>query len=98
MPRHSPPKTWAVLNSSGNSQRLPRPRPHFRLLPRQRYILKLERLAGLCPGPVLLNGLNADEEFCMGALGRGAAFQGCLWLRPQEEWRMRVQGEAGPSV
>jgi hypothetical protein len=46
-------------------------------------------LAGLCPGRVLLNGLNADEEFCTGALGKAAAYLGWFWLRPQVEWRMQ---------
>ena len=41
--------------------------------------------------PALPNGLNGDEQFCMGMLARkGAAFPGYFWLRPQ--------GEAGPSV
>ena len=54
--------------------------------------------AGLWPGPVLLNGLNADEELGMGVLGKEAAVPGCFWLRPREGCRMRVRGKTGPSI
>jgi hypothetical protein len=41
--------------------------------------------AGLCPDPVLLNGLNTDEDSDMGAWS-GRSFLGSLW-------RMRVAYE-----
>ena len=44
--------------------------------------------AGLCPRPVLLNGLYADEEFGT----RVHSFSGII-----QGWKMRVQGEPGPA-